>query len=492
MKSEYIIVNTIETLEPRPVWSLFKQICDIPHPSFHEIKLRDHIVDLCKEKGLATKIDETGNLLVYKAATTGMEDRKTVVMQGHIDMVPQKNADTDHDFVNDPIRTYVDGDWLTAEGTTLGADNGIGVAAGLAVMLADDIKHGPLELLCTIEEETAMTGAFGIKPGFLSADILLNLDTEDEGELYVGCAGGGDITATIDAELETTPANHTAFEIAIRGLLGGHSGLEIDRGRANANQLINRFLISYAEKLDIRVASFNGGSLRNAIPSESFTVISVNQNNEAPFKQSILDFAELMKAEYGHTENNISIEATPVGLPEKVISKKQQLNIQRAIGACVSGPLRMSDQFEGVVETSNNLAIVKSSGDQIEIQSLTRSLLNSARDFTVQIIAGTFDMIGAQTSIGGVYPGWKPNANSAVLQLMKEGYQSLYGVTPEVKVIHAGLECGLLGEPNPEMDMISFGPTIRGAHSPDERCHIQSVQKFWDFLLHTLEHIPSK
>ncbi len=483
-------MSTIETIEPRPVWSLFKQICDIPHPSLYEIKLRDHICQLCEDKGLSTKIDDTGNLLVSKAATKGMEERQTVVMQGHIDMVPQKNADTEHDFVNDPITTYVDGDWLTAEGTTLGADNGIGVAAGLAVMLADDITHGPLELLCTVEEETAMTGAFGIKPGFLSADILLNLDTEDEGELYVGCAGGGDITAIIDAEFESTPEDHTGYEIAVRGLLGGHSGLEIDQGRANANQLINRFLITYGEKLDIRVANFNGGSLRNAIPSESFTLVSVDQNNEATFKQGIIDFTRLMQAEYGHTEKNISIEAIPVELPEKVLNKQLQNNIQRAIGACISGPLRMSDQFEGVVETSNNLAIVKSSGEQIEIQSLTRSLVNSARDFTVQIIAGTFDMIGAKTTIGGVYPGWKPNANSAILQLMKEGYQSLYGVTPEVKVIHAGLECGLLGEPNPEMDMISFGPTIRGAHSPDERCHIESVQKFWDFLLHTLENVP--
>ncbi len=485
-------MSTIETIEPKPVWSLFKQICDIPHPSLYEIKLRDHICQLCEDKDLLTKIDDTGNLLVSKDATKGMEDRQTIVMQGHIDMVPQKNADTEHDFVNDPITTTVDGDWLSAEGTTLGADNGIGVAAGLAVMLADDITHGPLELLCTVEEETAMTGAFGIKPGFLSADILLNLDTEDEGELYVGCAGGGDITATIEAEFETTPENHTGFEIAVRGLLGGHSGLEIDKGRANANQLINRLLISYGEKLDIRVANFNGGSLRNAIPSESFTLVSINKNNEAAFKQAIIDFRKLMQAEYGHTEKNISIEAIPVELPEKVLNKQLQNNIQRAIGACISGPLRISDQFEGVVETSNNLAIVKSSGDQIEIQSLTRSLVNSARDFTVQIIAGTFDMIGAKTSIGGIYPGWKPYANSAILQLMKEGYQSLYGVEPEVKVIHAGLECGLLGEPNPEMDMISFGPTIRGAHSPDERCHIQSVQKFWDFLLYTLENVPVK
>lgn len=485
-------MSSIETLTPRPVWSIFKQICDIPHPSKHELKLRDHIRALCDDKGLKTTIDPTGNLIVSKPATEGMQDRQTVVMQGHVDMVPQKNADSDHDFVNDPINTYVDGEWLKAKGTTLGADNGIGVAAGLAVLLSDDIVHGPLELLCTIEEETSMRGAFGLQPGYLNADILLNLDTEDEGELYVGCAGGADIIATLPLQQQATPDSHIAYQIQVRGLLGGHSGLDIELGRANANQVVNRFLLTYAEKLDIRVARFNGGTLRNAIPRESFTLVTLAQNNKQAFKTAIDEFSQLMMAEYGKTETNLIIEATQAELPTQVLTTDLQNKIQLAVAACISAPLRMSDQFERVVETSNNLAIVKSYDDRIEIICLTRSLVNSARDFTCRLIAGTFEMIGATTEINGAYPGWKPDPNSAILQTMSEGYRELYGKTPAIKVIHAGLECGLLGEPYPNMDMISFGPTIRGAHSPDERCHIPSVQKFWDYLLYSLGNIPLK
>ncbi len=485
-------MSSIETLSPKPVWSLFKQICDIPHPSKHELKLRDYIRNLCDEKGLETLIDPTGNLIVRKAATEGMQERQCVVMQGHVDMVPQKNADSDHDFVNDPITTYVDGEWLKARGTTLGSDNGVGVAAGLAVMLSDDIVHGPLELLCTIEEETSMKGAFGLEAGYLTADILLNLDTEDEGELYVGCAGGADIVATIPLELEPTPNSHIAYQIEVKGLLGGHSGLDIQHGRANANQMVNRFLLSYSSSLDIRIAKLNGGTLRNAIPRESFTLVTVEKQNQDSFLHAIYEFTELMKAEYGKTEINLAIDVSENELPKNVMTKQLQHKVQLAIASCISAPLRMSDQFDGIVETSNNLAIVKSNEDNIEIICLTRSLVNSARDFTCQLIAGNFEMIGASTEINGAYPGWKPDPDSAILQTMSDGYKALYGVTPAIKVIHAGLECGLLGEPYPNMDMISFGPTIRGAHSPDERCHIPSVQKFWDYLLFSLANIPAK
>lgn len=485
-------MSQIEELSPKPVWSIFKQICDIPHPSKHELKLRDHIRGLCEERKLKTQLDHTGNLLISKPATEGMQNRLGVVMQGHVDMVPQKNTDSKHDFVTDPISTYVDGDWLKAKGTTLGADNGIGVAAGLAVMLSNDIPHGPLELLCTIEEETSMRGAFGLQAGFMNADILLNLDTEDEGELYVGCAGGADITATIQLQQQTTPDSQLAYEIQVTGLLGGHSGLDIESGRANANQLVNRFLLTYAKQLGLRISSFNGGNLRNAIPRESFTLVTIDQSKEQDFKQALEEFAQLMVSEYGKTETNLAIEAKPAKLPAKVLTDELQNNIQRAVASCFSGPLRMSDQFEGVVETSNNLAIVKSHQDRIEIICLTRSLINTARDFTCQMIAGTFEMIGAKTEISGAYPGWKPDSKSSILQTMSDGYKSLYGKTPAIKVIHAGLECGLLGEPYPDMDMISFGPTIRGAHSPDERCHIPSVQKFWDYLLFSLANIPMK
>jgi len=485
-------VTNINNLSPKAVWSIFKQICDIPHPSRHENKLRDHIKSLCDERGLKTKVDPTGNLIVNKKATSGMENRQCIVLQGHIDMVPQKNADSDHIFETDPISTYVDGEWLKAKGTTLGSDNGVGVAAGLAVMLSKDIPHGPIELLCTIEEETSMRGAFGLESGYLSADILMNLDTEDEGELYVGCAGGADIIAKLPIETVPTPLNHIAYEISVTGLMGGHSGLDIHKGRGNANQIVNRFLMSYAETLGVRVATFNGGTLRNAIPRESFTLVTIDKNKQAEFLDAINVFYQLIISEYGKTEADVSIKAAVTETPDKVICLSLQNKLQLAVAACISAPLRMSDQFDGVVETSNNLGIVRSHDDHIEIVSLSRSLINSARDFTSQLIAGTFELIGAKTEISGVYPGWKPNPDSAILKTMIKGYETLYGIKPEVKVIHAGLECGLLGEPYPEMDMISFGPTIRGAHSPDERCHIESVQKFWDYLLYSLANVPVK
>jgi dipeptidase D len=485
-------VSSIETLQPQAVWKIFAQICAIPHPSKHEIALRNKIQQLCEDKNLSTVIDNTGNLIVKKPATKGMENRKTVVMQGHIDMVPQKNADSKHNFVTDPIETYVDGDWLKAKGTTLGSDNGLGVAAALAILLSDEIPHGPLELLCTIEEETSMRGAFGLQPGYLDADIMLNLDTEDEGELYVGCAGGVDINASIKLTRERAPENHLAFELIVNGLLGGHSGLDIDQGRGNANQIINRFLMTYQSSLEIRVTSFNGGTLRNAIPRESFTLITVPATKVEPLKIALADFEDLMKKELGATETNLAISMKAKELPDKVLTIDLQEKVINAIAACISAPFRMSDQFEGIVETSNNLAIVKSSEDSIEIKCLTRSLINSARDFAAESIAATFKLAGATTSLSGAYPGWKPDPNSAILQTMITGYQRLYDKAPEVKVIHAGLECGLLSEPYPNMDMISFGPTIRGAHSPDERCYIPSVQKFWDYLLDSIANIPVK
>ena len=492
MPSNPAVAASILELQPAPVFGLFKQFCDIPHPSMHELTLKDYIRQLCDDKGLETQTDEVGNLIVKKPATKGMESRKAVVIQGHVDMVPQKNADSEHNFETDPIQTWVDGDWLKAKGTTLGADNGIGVAAGLAVLLADDIPHGPLELLCTIEEETSMRGAFGLQSGYLNADIMLNLDTEDEGELYVGCAGGADIIAKVPLEQEPISDNYAAFEIAVTGLMGGHSGLDIHLGRGNANQIVNRFLMNYAESLDIRVANFNGGTLRNAIPRESFTLVCVNKANIQAFKEAVEQFRNLINSEYGDLEKNFDFQICEKELPTHSLQPELQTKIIGAVAACISAPIRMSNEFDGVVETSNNLAIVKSYDSHIEIICLTRSLVNSARDHACESVAALFNLIGAETTIEGAYPGWKPNPNSAILQTMIEGYQSLFGKKPEVKVIHAGLECGLLGEPYPEMDMISFGPTIRGAHSPDERCDIPSVQKFWDYLLYTLKNIPEK
>ena len=489
---EYLLVTTLSSLSPSPIWQMFGEICAIPHPSLHEKALRDRLINLCNEKNIENFVDEIGNLIVSKPATAGMEHLKPVVLQGHIDMVPQKNADSEHNFQSDPISTYIEGDWLKARGTTLGADNGLGVAAAMAIILSDDIPHGPLEVLCTIEEETSMRGAFGLQPGILRGEILLNLDTEDEGELYVGCAGGVDINATLACDWEITPENHTAIEIAVRGLKGGHSGLDIHLGRGNANQIINRFLMTHGEALGIRVSSFNGGTLRNAIPRESFTHVVVPDHHVDEFAHFIKSFQDLMKHEYGSVEPALKISFKLTELPDQVLTMKQQRTLGNAVAACVSAPFRMSDEFAGVVETSNNLAIVKTVDSNIEIKSLTRSLMNSARDFAARSIAATFELAGAEITLGGAYPGWKPNPSSKILKVMSEGYERLYGRKPEVKVIHAGLECGLLGEPYPEMDMISFGPTIRGAHSPDERCHIPSVTKFWDYLVDTMANIPPK
>ncbi len=485
-------MSAIQQLAPKNLWNIFYQLTQNPRPSKHEEQVVQSIEALCDKHNLKYQRDKIGNLIISKPATKGMENRKGVVMQGHVDMVPQKNADSNHNFETDPISTIIDGEWVTANGTTLGADNGIGVAAALAVMISNDIKHGPLEVLLTIDEEAGMTGAQELQSGYLTSDILLNLDTEDEGELYVGCAGGVDISAQIPTVLENTPADCMGFEIAVTGLRGGHSGLDIDQGRGNANKFINRFLLEHSQKLNLRVAEFNGGTLRNAIPRESFTKITIPSKQQAEFKQALSDFEKVMIKEYGAVEPNLSITAKPIDCPNQVYSDTSLQNVVNAVAACLSGVSRMSAEFDGIAETSNNLAVVKSQDDHVSILNLTRSLVNSARDDLAREIAATFQLAGASTEISGDYPGWKPNPDSKILTTMIKGYERLYDKTPAVKVIHAGLECGLLSEPYPHWDMISFGPTIRHAHSPDEKVHIKSVEKFWDYLVDTLENIPQK
>ncbi len=483
---------TLSQLNPHTLWQIFEQLTQVPRPSKHEEAVVTMIEQWCDQHGISHQRDDIGNLIIRKPATQGMEDRKVVVMQGHVDMVPQKNADSRHDFERDPIRPIVDGDWVTADGTTLGSDNGIGVAAALAVLVEEGIEHGPLEILLTIDEESGMTGAKGLKPGWLEGEILLNLDTEDEGELYVGCAGGIDVSASVPMQWQASNADDVAFEIAVRGLRGGHSGLDIGKGRGNANKIINRFLLENAQALNLRVFEFNGGTLRNAIPRESFTKVVVSDAKVNELQQALEKYSHLVKTELQRVDANLTITMAPIEKPAQVYAPAYTEKLLMAVAGCINGVTRMSDEFTGVVETSNNLAVVKSQGDKVQVLSLVRSLLNSARDELAQSIAGIFKLAGAQTHIDGDYPGWKPNAESDVLTLMIERYQALYGKKPEVKVIHAGLECGLLSEPYPHWDMISFGPTIRHAHSPDEKVHIESVQKFWDLLVDTLKHIPRK
>ena len=488
----------IQSLAPKPLWNLFHVLTQYPRPSRHEEAVLCAIEARCNEHHLKHFRDEIGNLIIRKPATKGFEDLKGVVMQGHIDMVPQKNADSAHDFLKDPIQTHVieteSGRWVTAKDTTLGADNGIGVAAALAVMFADDIEHGPLEVLITIDEESGMTGAKGLTSDSLQGEVLLNLDTEDEGELYVGCAGGVDVTATLTVAQEklNEPEHHDAFELSITGLRGGHSGLDIHTGRGNACKLLNRFLLEYAQSLSIRVASIQGGTLRNAIPREAFCTFAIPKTNRASLNQAVERFSHSIMEELQSVEENLSINLTAATAPENVYATQDFDHVIKAVAACYHGAIRMSPDFEGVVESSNNLAVVQSNEDRITILCLARSLSDSARDDIARSLSATFQLAGATTDISGEYPGWKPDPQSHMLQVLSDVYQKQYGHIPKVKVIHAGLECGLLSKPYPNWDMISFGPTIRHAHSPDERVHIASVEKFWDFLLAILVAIPKR
>ncbi len=482
----------IFNLEPQRVWKNFYSLTQIPRPSKKEKRVIEFMVEFGKKLGLETFVDDVGNVIIRKPATPGMENRKGVVLQGHLDMVPQKNSDKVHDFEKDPIEAYIDGEWVTADGTTLGADNGIGVAAAMAVLEAKDIAHGPIEALFTIDEETGMTGAFGLKPGLLKGEILINMDSEDEGELYVGCAGGLDANIEFSARLESTPSNHFAYKLAITGLKGGHSGMDINLGRANSIKLLFRFLYQAEKQLALRIASIDGGSLRNAIPREAFAVVVVPTGKTTEFEKMLGQFEKIYKDEFSLTEPNLKFTYEKVDMPSKVLDNNIQSKAIRAFFGCPNGVVRMSDAVPGLVETSNNLARVFTENDKIKGQCLLRSSVESSKDALAQKMAAIFELAGASIDFTGGYPGWKPNPNSAILKSMQDVYQKMYGKIPEVKAIHAGLECGLLGGVYTNWDMISFGPTIRHPHSPDEKVNIETVKKFWDYLVEVLKNIPIK
>jgi dipeptidase D len=484
--------NVLSGLNPKAVWEIFEQICNIPHPSKHEEKIIEFTLNFGKKLGLETVQDEVGNVLIRKPATAGMENCKTIVLQGHLDMVPQKNGDKKHDFEKDPIETVIDGEWVRANGTTLGADNGIGAAAALAVLQDNTLKHGPIECLFTVDEETGMTGAFGLKAGFLKGDILINLDSEDEGELYIGCAGGIDTNAVFKYKEEKTPAGHVAYKVEVKGLKGGHSGLDINLGRGNANKILNRILWDANRNLGLLLASIEGGSLRNAIPREASAIITVPEANAAKFEKLVKTTEEIVIKELGTIDPGVSITAKKTDAPANVIEQKVARNFFSAIYGCPNGVIRMIGDMPEVVETSTNLAIIKSENSKIEIASLQRSSVDSAKEDLCNMIRSVFELAGAEVENGGAYPGWKPNVNSPILKAMKEVYNNKFGKIPEQKVIHAGLECGLIGGVYPNLDMISFGPTIRHPHSPDEKVNIKTVQLFWDFLVETLKNAPKK
>jgi len=478
-------------LNPQLVWKHFYALTQIPRPSGHEEASAQYVMDFAKEHGLEAFRDEVGNVIVRKPATPGMENRKGVVLQGHLDMVPQKNSDKAHDFEKDPIEAYIDGEWVTANGTTLGADNGMGLAASLAVLESKDIAHGPIEVLMTIDEETGMTGAFGLKGGVLKGDILLNLDSEDEGELYVGCAGGTNANVKFEYKEEAAPAGMVGYDLEIRGLKGGHSGMEIILQRGNSNKLMFRFLYEVMD-MDVRVSSVDGGSLRNAIPRECFVNVAVPSAKASGFEAKVKEFEATFLSELALVDENLTFKAIKCDAPTKVMDADVQKKLTYAIYACPNGVARMSDSMVGLVETSNNLARVEVKGGEGKVLCLLRSSVDSAKLDLENQIASVFKLAGFEVWMDGQYPGWKPNLNSPILTTMQEVYQKMYGKVPTIKAIHAGLECGLLGGVYPNWDMISFGPTIRYPHSPDEKVKIDTVEKFWNFLVETLKNVPVK
>ncbi|WP_299104877.1 aminoacyl-histidine dipeptidase [uncultured Tenacibaculum sp.] len=485
--------SEIRNLEPKAVWNHFADLNSVPRPSKKEERVIQFMVDFGKSLNLETQVDKVGNVIIRKPATAGMEDRKTVVMQSHLDMVCQKNSDTDFDFDTEGIKMFVDGDWVKALGTTLGADNGLGVASIMAVLSSTDIAHPAIEALFTIDEETGMTGAMGLEGGLLTGDILLNLDTEEDDEIGIGCAGGVDITATRTYAEEATSENATAFEISVTGLNGGHSGMDIHKGLGNANKIMNRLLFDGFTNYGLRVAEINGGSLRNAIPRESFATVVVDTISKEPFLFEINELINTIKEEFASLEENLAIELKEVATPASVMDLGVQEGLIKAIYTALNGVYRMSPDIEDLVETSNNIARVIVKDGAIKIGCLTRSSSETNKWDLANSLRSAFELAGFEVEFSGSYPGWLPNVNSEILQVLRDLYvQMNNGEQPHVAACHAGLECGILGTNYPKMDMISFGPNIRGAHSPDERAQISSTEKFWKYLLEILKNTPSK
>ena len=481
----------IRNLEPKQIWENFYQLTQIPRPSKKEEKIIAYMKKFGEDLGLETIVDGVGNVIIKKPATAGLENRKCIVLQGHIDMVPQANSDIDFNFETDPIDAYVDGDWVTARGTTLGADNGMGVAATMGVLQATNLVHGPIEALFTIDEETGMSGAFGLKPGILDADILMNLDSEDEGELYIGCAGGVDGNIELPYSKEATPSGTKAYKLWIKGLKGGHSGMDIILGRGNSNKILFRILKN-ASEYDVRLASVLGGSLRNAIPRESHAVITIPEGKVAGFEKFLKEQEAIIANEIKVVDPELEVSLEETSAPSEVFTKDSQCTLTNLVYGLPNGVMRMSNDMEGLTETSTNLAIVTSENDVVNIACLLRSSVDSGKDDLKAMFDSVCKLASAEVKFEGEYPGWKPNPDSPILATMLKGYETQFGKIPEIKAIHAGLECGLLGGVYPNWDMISFGPTIRFPHSPDEKVKIDTVQKFWDFLVETLKNVPAK
>lgn len=484
--------STFQNLKPERLWDHFDEILKIPRPSKKEEKIAAYLFDFGRDLGLETIRDKTGNILIRKPAATGFENTPGVILQGHIDMVCEKNSDKVHDFDLDPIKAYVKEGWVRSEGTTLGADDGIGVAAMMTVLEAKDLVHGPIECLFTVDEETGLSGAFGLKPGMLKGQILLNLDSEDDGEFFIGCAGGKDTVIRLPFRKAAALPGHQAYQIKVSGLLGGHSGDDIHKGRGNANKILDRLLWKASREFQLRVSTFEGGNLRNAIAREAVAVVQVPFNHKNAFKSFVAAYQAEVHAELKFTDPDLLIRLDETTSPEFILEPESQDRLLNSLYACPHGVMAFSPTIPGFVETSTNLASVKVKGDHFLIATSQRSSIESAKHDVANMVAAVFNLAGAEVEHSDGYPGWTPNPESKILDLAVASYKSLFGSEPIVRAIHAGLECGLIGDKYPGMDMISYGPTIRGAHSPDERLEIATVEKFWALTVDILVRVAKE
>lgn len=484
-------MSELQQLSPSHLWFFFDKFCQIPRPSKHEAALSQWIQDWATSQAISVKVDPAGNLILKKPATLGLENRKGVILQAHIDMVPQANADTKHDFTRDPIQAYIDGDWVRARGTTLGADNGIGAAACLAVLADNTVQHGPLEVLLTVDEEAGMGGAFGLQAGWLEGDILLNTDSEQDAEAYMGCAGGVDANIHFHCQRDAIPAGMQAFSLQIKGLRGGHSGVNIHQDRGNANKLLSRVLQALQTE-QIKLASISGGTLRNAIPREAEAIILVAPDRIDAVQHIVTERTQALQLELQEVDSHLQISCLPAVQPANCFSLADQQRLLQMLLACPNGVIRMSHAIEGVVETSTNLGVIQTNETGVYIQCLIRSLNDEGRRYVEQMTASLCALAGAECQFDGAYPGWAPDPSSPTLALLRQQHEALFGELPKLMVIHAGLECGLFKAQYPHWDMVSFGPTIQGAHSPDERVHIPAVARFWQLLVAMLAAIPAK
>ncbi len=482
--------ENLSNLEPKELWNHFADLNAVPRPSKKEERVIEFMLQFGKKLGLETIKDEVGNVIIKKPASKGMENKQTIVLQGHLDMVHQKNASTNFDFESQGINMFIEGDWVKAKGTTLGADNGIGVATIMTVLASTSISHPAIEALFTIDEETGMTGALYLKGGILKGKILLNLDTEDDDELTIGCAGGIDVSANGNYQPENCPANAVAYQIHVKGLTGGHSGMDIHKGRGNANKIMNAVLVAATEKFEINISTIDGGGLRNAIPRESSATIALAEKDKDAFEKYVLELNTKYKTEYKDTDPNLIISAETTTRPKNCLAKDFQKKFLQSISDCENGVYKMSPTIKSLVQTSNNVARILVKDNSFTILCLTRSSVDAEKMELANKLKANLEVTGAKVNSGGLYPGWTPKPETDIVKIMSSLYKELFKADAKVSACHAGLECGILGTNYPDMQMISFGPNIRGAHSPDEKVQISSVQKFWKLFLETLKHIP--